>query len=206
MTPAIRLVAAAAATLLAGASHAATTVYTDIDSFVDALSGAAFVQTFNGFASSSDAFSFAGLGYAYTMSAPSYMFASGRDVGTNQPEEVLTITFTGNPVTAVGGNFFAANYSSVFEANEPLYITVNSGSGPLSAVLYQPVAKSNFLGFTSSTPITSVTLEIAFPFFGNYATVDNLVVGSVPVPEPGQWALMALGLGALGWRLRRRAA
>ena len=199
MIPALRLVAIASATLLAGTAQSATTVHTDVFSFLDAIR--AYTETFNGLDSLIEPSAFSGLGFSYTISAPGGQYASGRDVGTNLPEETLTITFTGAPVSAVGGNFYATDINPDFL---PETLTISLSDGTVG--YYTPAAKSNFLGFTSSTPITSLTIEFAYPYIGRYATVDNLTVGASLVPEPGQWALMGLGLAALGLLKRRRAA
>lgn len=200
MTSALRLVAIASATLFAGASQATTTFHTDTSTFLDALIGGAYTESFNGLDPLVEPSVFSGLGFSYELSAPGGLYASGRDVGTNLPEKTLTITFTGRPVSAVGGNFFGTDINPDF-LPETLLISLSDGT----AVTWSPVAKSNFLGFTSTVAITSMTLEFADFYIGRYVTVDNLTVGVSPVPEPGQWALLAMGLGALSL-LKRRSA
>jgi hypothetical protein len=51
-------------------------------------------------------------------------------------------------------------------------------------------------------------LNEAGTLVGYYSNSDNTTSGwiSSPVPEPGTWVLMALGLGTLAWRMRRGAS
>lgn len=56
------------------------------------------------------------------------------------------------------------------------------------------------LSYASSTPFASIV--VAPGSFDDWVGVDN--VSFAPVPEPAQWALLGLGLGALAWRQRRR--
>jgi len=203
MTSVLRLAAATAATLLASHAHATTQLHTDFLSFLSSLQGGAYIESFNGLDSNVEPSSFSGLGYSYTLSAPGGLYATGTAVGTNFAEEVLTIDLTGGaPVTAVGGNFYGTDFDGDFVADETITLTLGDGS----YVSYTPTAATNFIGFVSSAPIASVSIEFTYFWVGRYATVDNLTVGASAVPEPGQWALMAAGLAALGMLKRRRSA
>jgi hypothetical protein len=199
MKSVFRLAATAAAAMVVSQAQAATTVHTDLTSFLAAVAGGAYAETFSG----TEDTSFAGGGYSYTVSAPDGTYASGSDLGTNQAEQALTITFTGSPVSAVGGNFYATDINPDFQP-EIITVTLSNGDG----ASFLPASKSSFVGFTTSAPITSLTVSFYDPnWFGRYATVDNLTVGmnAALVPEPGQWALMAMGLAGLAL-LKRRSA
>jgi hypothetical protein len=39
---------------------------------------------------------------------------------------------------------------------------------------------------------------------GNHFSIDNLVLNAAAVPEPATWAMMILGMGAVGYAMRRR--
>jgi len=202
MHPAHRLIPALALGLLSAASMATTTTYTTSASFLAQVAAGAYTETFT-LASQPPVgpVSFSGGGYAYTVSAPGNLYASGSFLGTNLPDEALTITFTSGNVKAVGGNFYATNLSDAFQS-VAMTLTLSDGT----TTTFTPTAvASSFRGYVSTTSITS--LVISSPGVSLYAGIDNLVVGTAVavVPEPAAWALMSLGLAGL-LVARRRAA
>jgi hypothetical protein len=63
-----------------------------------------------------------------------------------------------------------------------------------------PSTTATFIGFTSTSPITSVTIDspAAYDF-------DLITVSEIPgVPEPSMWALMLVGFGGVGATMRTR--
>lgn len=79
--------------------------------------------------------------------------------------------------------------------------TVTLSTGDSFAIA--PSTSPAFIGFTSTAPITSVTIDSP----GGY-DFDLISVSAIPtVPEPAMWALMLVGFGGVGaaMRTRRRA-
>ena len=183
---------------LSASSFAATTVYTSSASFLPNVGPGAYFENFNGLPSSPPE-SFAGGAFAYTISAAEGLYASGEFIGTNQPDEALTITFTSGNVSAVGGNFYATNISDAFQSVS-LTLTLSDGT----SVSFTPSsATDSFRGFASTALITSLT--ISAPGASLYAGLDNLTVGVSAVPEPASALMLALGAAALLVARRRRA-
>jgi hypothetical protein len=120
----------------------------------------------------------------------------------------LLFTSTSNNYNAIGGNFFITNVDGNF-ISQALTVTVTNGIDTLTTPSFTPTnaTTGSFRGFISTSPITTLTINNAT--IQRYASADNLRVGSTLVaaaPEPGTFALLALGTFAGGIVCRRRKA
>jgi hypothetical protein len=76
----------------------------------------------------------------------------------------------------------------------PSTVTLNTGD----SFAITPTTTPQFIGFTSTAPITSVVIDSP----GGY-DFDLLTVSAI-VPEPAMWALMLIGFGGVGGAIRAR--
>src|ERR1019366_7458916 len=116
----------------------------------------------------------------------------------------LTITMPAG-VTAFGlqlWDVLAGNYSGA--GTDTVHLTANGSTGSVVTPQYTGTA---FIGFTSSTPITSVTLTgTTSEEFPTISGVYFAPAGGGPaaVSEPSTWALALLGGGLMVWAFRRQ--
>ena len=171
------------------AQSQADTVYTDMPTFFAALKGQSYTETFSsGTASSTAPVLFSLNGFSFTVTGAGGTYYDDGVIGAVDVNASVTISFTSGNVLAVGGNFFETDVADNF-LSAAVTLTLNDGT----TATYTPTSESTYRGFTSTTPITSLTF--AAPTDTNYATLDNLTVGTT-VPEPSTWAM--LGFGAAG--------
>lgn len=193
------IAAALAALLLSVPSQAATVLYTDEAAFLSVLAFDSYLEEFSAYTYGSYAAPSlnlsGGSGFAYTLSAPLNLYSGNGDMSTNSAGDALTATFTGSPVTAVGGLFYATNIDGDYQAGNIL-VTLNDGT----TRSFSPPNTSSFTGFTSDVAITSITIDATS---GNWPTMDNFYVGAA-VPEPSGLVLCGFGAGALIMLRRRR--
>ena len=105
-----------------------------------------------------------------------------------QPEISAEILSAGT--TAIGFNFGS------FIPTGSATLTLSTGD----SFVITPTSTAAFIGFTSTSPITSVTVDYPNSFAFDLVSVS--VLGAVP--EPATWAMMLLGLGGLGAAMRSR--
>ncbi len=199
----IRTAAALAALSAAGlAAAGSATVYTDLASFMANVAPGSYSENFAGVPTGSvPSLNFGPVnGFAYTVGATGLgsnnLFNDPGIVSTDSALDSLIITFTGAPVTAVGGNFWASDIS-FFPTGTDITINLSDGTN----VSYTSTGPADFRGFISNVAITSMTIDAPDVPANAWATMDNLVVGSA-IPAPGAAAVLGLA-GVAGLRRRR---
>lgn len=209
---------ALAAALYAGSggNTQAAVTYTDYPSFVNALQYPSYLETFNSqpgdFEQGPQTYTLGGIGFTLTDVGSGYIFYStgGAGQGSVFPTglsytDTFRITFTGN-IYAVGGTFFLSTPSFIPESGGTVTATLATGE-TITLNSTNSYGTEPFGGFSSTTPITSLTLVGTHLIngMGAYLSLDNLVVSGLPtaVPEPGTCALV-VAAGGLGVLARRR--
>lgn len=129
----------------------------------------------------------------FDLSGDRYLTTSG-EFGTGWARPI-TLTFTGAPVYAVGGSFFYTTAGGAISGG-----TVALGLSDGGSALLTGQSNSTFWGYISTTPITSLTFTNDAT--NHFASIDNLIVGTSPLPAPA--TVMLLGVaGCFGTRRRR---
>ena len=104
-------------------------------------------------------------------------------------------------LTWAGSTAFAMNFGGYATGGgAPVTFTLSDGSS-YSTTFPSPGA-SQFFGFASAAPITSITWSNPNGYSND---VVDFTIGNA-VPEPASWALMIAGFGLVGTALRRRTA
>jgi hypothetical protein len=207
-----------ATTIFPLSASAVTTTYNDSATFLTNTS-ATYLETFESIPlrTIENPLAFSQGGFSYTVSAPNRLWGGSGDgspgskfLGTQNPNDALTISFTSNNVTAIGGNFFL-NDTDDNRIAGTITLTLNDGS-----VIKLNSATSGaipFGGFTTDgLKITSLTMSDLDPTTWN--NFDNLYVGTAitnvnptatDVPEPFTVLGTIFGAG-YGVTLKRKLA
>ena len=204
-----------------GASKADITVFTTLASFQAAV-GTTGTDTFTGFSitgTTATPINRTAGSFSYTASVlPTSGVATGSTffgggttanpfLATNIAGDTISFSNFSAGVVAAGGNFFASNASGLFTALGGVTVIATDASGTSTQVIVPTSASAgSFLGFVSTTGITSFTVasNVAAAGASIWPSADNLVLAAAPVPEPGSYALLLAGLGAVGMLVRRR--
>ena len=149
-------------------------------------------------------------GFSYTASATGAnaagLYPLNSALSLNDSRSTLLITFTGAPVTAVGGQFFPTDFAGN-DTNGNMLVTFSDGTQQLITMsnLTRP-----FLGYSVSLDGPSIA-SLSFNNNNwptndqNFPTIDHLYAGT-QVPIPGALVLLGAGMVRLvAYRRRKRA-
>lgn len=111
-----------------------------------------------------------------------YLFAGSGMLSSASAQDQLVITFSGAPVTALGGNFwgqlFFSNTSVDMNTTPPTTVVLTLDDG--SSETFSANGPDDFRGFVATAPIHQLTISTpTADADGNFAwgVVDNLIVG-----------------------------
>jgi PEP-CTERM motif len=189
---------------LAGSVSAGTQVYTNQASFLANVQAGYYLETFDSLPSGTiPSQSFSQGGFSYTASAALGLFnlespSGDKWLSVSVPGDRLVFTLTSGNITAIGGYFFTTDFGGDVTAGT-VTATVNDGT---TDSVTNP-SSTNFIGFISTSPITSLSIS-SF----NFATANDLIVGtgvqgSVPEPSTLVMAGFALMVGVAVSRRNR---
>lgn len=188
----------------------ADTVYTSRAAFDAATAGQTIID-FNGIAGANSYVAYnAGplILSGVTFTGNGSMFVIGENwYGTAYPDggylnsdyaATNTIVATLPGATAVGFDF-----GGLLGAPVTFTVTLSDGFtwSATSNGSISPLTPLEFIGITSSTPLSSIKIDM--PNAASYNAIDNFTLAAA-VPEPASCALLLTGLGMLGATMRRR--
>ena len=123
---------------------------------------------------------------AFTITAPLYAGAGVSDVPLSVVFGMFTLTVT--DITGLN--------ASIFDSSNNLYTS------------FVPTSNPDYLTLPTSSYFApgSYTLKIGGNSIGASGGMYTVAAVTVPVPEPETWAMLLVGLGLVGMRLRQKAA
>jgi len=163
------------------------TIYFDAAEFVAMLDPNHYFDDFAemdwGTISETDTYQFGPInGYSYTVFVAGGIFSIPGAISTNSAFDPMVITFDGDPVFAVGGDFFGSDFDGL-PIPAMVYVTLADGT---EVLLEQPAV---FVGFSSNEPITQLTISTTTTSPNVYLAFDNFYVGQLGTvaAEPASW-------------------
>lgn len=123
---------------------------------------------------------------SFDITAPLYAGAGVSDVPLSLVFGMFTLTIT--DITGLN--------ASIFDSSSNLYTS------------FVPTSNPDYLTLPASTYFApgSYTLNVSGTAFGSNGGMYTVAAVTIPVPEPETWAMLLVGLGLVGMRLRQKAA
>ena len=132
-------------------------------------------------------------GFGWTASATHILFSLDGFLSTGSPNDPLTITFTNNTVTAIGG--IVANTDTPGNLIAGIVSIITSDGGSNSIVF--ATAAPGFLGYISTVPITSITFSATNSPTDDYVAVGHFYTGIAYSGSPPQLNILRSGANVL---------
>jgi hypothetical protein len=199
-------IAALAGVLLLGSGAAQATWYTNEAAFLAAINPTFYLENFSNFTfgnplnGSQTSWAAPGAnGYGWTASAALGLYSNVSALSTNTANDPLTITFSGNAVSAFGGNVANSDISGNLI---PGTVTLTLSDSTTQSITFAG-AQEGFLGWVGPTSIASVSM-VASGTTNNWVQLDHAYTGAAAVPEP--MTMTGLAVGALALLRRRKKA
>jgi hypothetical protein len=150
------LAAVALSAVFIAPSHAGA-VYTTSASFLSQVQSGAYTESFSVNHADSALITsrnYSGNGYSFTAFSLGGLYDNGSFLGALNATRSLVLTFTGNAINAIGGNFFNTDTDDNF-ANTSITVSLSNGT----TQSYAPSSfATSYRGFTTDVFITSLTL------------------------------------------------
>ena len=158
-----------------GFDGSGVTVHTDSAEFLTHVAAGSWNNAFaDAVPGEVGSLAYASAGFAYTVTASSNSLYPGAGViAPNMASAKLVLTFTGNAVTAVGGNFWAIDFNGAPTGTD---VSVTLGTG--DTFTFTTGGPGDFRGFTTQAPIASLTIDAPDSPVLAWPALDNLIVGS----------------------------
>ncbi|MDP1928796.1 MAG: FxDxF family PEP-CTERM protein [Thiobacillus sp.] len=112
--------------------------------------------------------------------------------GSGVSDIPLSVSFGSFTLTVTNINNLSA---AIYDGSNNLYATFTSAGNPD----YLTLPATSYFG------VDNYTLKIGGTATGTYGGLYSIAAVTVPVPEPETWAMLLVGLGLVGLRLRQKA-
>lgn len=204
----LALCAFVAVLALSCSAYATSTTYISESAFLSSIAPGYYLEQFSGFSdgdplggdpSPTDYNSPTVNGFSWSVFSSSGLWSLQNTMSAAYPYQDMVITFTGAPVTAVGGIFEATDFAGDPIPGASVHVALADGTS-------QTLLGSGFAGFTSESAIQSITISpVEYASEGNWAAFTHFYAGTAAsVPEPSSMLSILVGFVGAGSMLMRR--